>query len=95
MITSVALEGGSLSGFTDYSSIWGINQTVFNKVKADIKKFNDKKASIFSKLGVADTKANRKYFLYGCAMHSMTDAFDDRCICSFDNDKRRVLDRSF
>lgn len=75
LITSVALEGGSLSGFTDYSSIWGINQTVFNKVKADIKKFNDKKASIFSKLGVADTKANRKYFLYGCAMHSMTDAF--------------------
>lgn len=69
LMTKIAVKGGNLSGFTDYTDIFGINKTIFNKVVEDIRKID------FNKFSFANTKANRKYFLYGCAMHGMSDAF--------------------
>lgn len=68
LVTTVALQGGSFSGIA-YTDIMGMNKTVFNKVKADLAKLD------YNALGFANTKENRKYFLYGCALHEMTDAF--------------------
>lgn len=68
MVTDIALEGGGFSGLVDYTT-YGVKKTVYDKVKADVKKLD------YNTLGFTNTKANRKYFLYGCAMHTMTDAF--------------------
>lgn len=68
MVTDIAIEGGGFSGLIDYTD-YGIKKTVYDKVKADVKKLD------YNKLGFTNTKANRKYFLYGCALHTMTDAF--------------------
>lgn len=74
MVSNVAIEGMDWLDNTSSTAIDGLNKTVFNKVKADLKKLNFdsiKTEHITYKISEED----RKYFLYGCAMHEMTDAF--------------------
>ena len=76
LVTSVALEGGNVSSFNNYKQIWGISPSVFNTIRNDINAFVSQRANnVFNGLGVANTAENRKYFLWGCALHTMTDVF--------------------
>lgn len=75
-LTRIALKGGDTSGFTDYTLVKGLNKQVFNKIKSSISTTHfgaftwDK---ILAPYG--NTKTNRKYFLYGAAIHLITDSF--------------------
>ncbi len=73
MVTSIAIEGGNTSYYSSYSEIFGMDSSTFKAIKADINQMNNAFGSILSPY--ANTKANRKYFLYGCAIHLMTDLF--------------------
>lgn len=70
MITKIAIRVGEI-GKNDmtYNRSAGMKYYIFKEIAYDIDKLNYK--SILS----SNTKANRKYFLYGCAIHSITDAF--------------------
>lgn len=72
MITTIAVNGGSPSFYTGISEVSGINSDTFNEIKGDILTLNSNFSSI---LGTDNTKANRKLFLFGCGLHTMTDAF--------------------
>lgn len=75
-LTRIALKGGDTSKFTDYKLIKGLDKKIFNKMKSKISttKFGDQPWSkILAQYG--NTKTNRKYFLWGSAIHLLTDSF--------------------
>ena len=75
-LTRIALKGGNTSKFTDYKLIKGLDKKIFNKIKSKISttKFGDQPWSkILAKYG--NTATNRKYFLWGSAIHLLTDSF--------------------
>ncbi|WP_394921521.1 S8 family peptidase [uncultured Robinsoniella sp.] len=75
-LTRIALKGGDTSKFTDYKLIKGLDKKIFNKIKTKISttKFGDQPWSkILAKYG--NTATNRKYFLWGSAIHLLTDSF--------------------
>ena len=49
----------------------GMDIDTYKEVKGDLNALKNKYGTILS----SNTKANRKYFLFGCAIHSITDAF--------------------
>mgnify|MGYP000155239113 CR=1 FL=1 len=75
-LTRIALKGGDTSQFTDYKLVKGLDKKVFNKIKSKINttQFGSLPWShILAQYG--NTKTNRKYFLFGAAMHLITDSF--------------------
>ena len=73
LMTSIALEGGDTSKFNDYQEILGMRQTVFDDLKADVKKLLGNSEKVNGIFGSKNTAENRKYFLWGCALHNITD----------------------
>ncbi len=73
MITEIALGGGNdISSYTDYKHFYGMSSAVFKEIKADLLYLN----TIFDELlPNMNTKTNRKYFMYGCGLHTLTDIF--------------------
>ncbi len=67
VMTSIALEGGNTSSFKNYKDFSGIDQITFNDLKATIDKFYNSHQDL--------TKEQRKFFLYGCGIHAITDLF--------------------
>lgn len=66
-ITSIALKGGNTTTFKDYKEFYGIDPITFNDLKATIDKFYNSHQDL--------TKEQRKFFLYGCGIHAITDLF--------------------
>lgn len=76
-LTRIALRGGDTSVFKRVPI--GMDARIFNKIKSKITitKFGDMPWSqILAKYG--NTKANRKYFLFGVAVHLVSDSFAHR-----------------
>lgn len=73
LMTRIALKGGDDSSFTDYTKIWGISKKMFNRIKGKISTTKLGNKSWSTILGSRNNKANRKYFLWGCALHNLTD----------------------
>ncbi|NBI87621.1 hypothetical protein D3Z47_16010 [Lachnospiraceae bacterium] len=75
MVTEVAVQGMSLLSDSSYThnNIMGMDSATFKAIKDLIKPLNGKYDTILAPY--ANTKANRKYFLYGCGLHLMTDLF--------------------
>jgi len=76
LVTRIALKGGNTSSFTNYKKISGINEYVFDWIASDIDTIyvgQRKWSSVLSSYG--NTAANRKYFLWGCSLHILTDIF--------------------
>ncbi len=69
MISSIALTGGEIKSYMTYDHFSGMDIHTYKEIVIDLN--NLKYQNILSN----NTKANRKYFLYGCAIHSITDAF--------------------
>ncbi len=69
MITEIALTGGEIKSYMTYDYFSGMDLRTYKEIVIDINKLN------YSTILSSNTKANRKYFLYGCAIHSITDAF--------------------
>lgn len=67
-VTLVALAGGKVSTVTQYD-VLGLDGDLYKKLKTDIKSMD------FDSILTTNTKTNRKYFLYGCAIHGLTDIF--------------------
>lgn len=72
MITTIATVGGNPSYFSNSGELPGINDRTLNHIKEDITEINSNFNNI---LGTENTKNNRKFFLYGCGLHTMTDTF--------------------
>ena len=75
-LTRIALKGGDTTKFNNYKIVNGLDEKVFNKIKSKISttKFGDQKWSkLLAKYG--NTATNRKYFLWGAAIHQLTDSF--------------------
>ncbi|WP_394916240.1 S8 family serine peptidase [uncultured Robinsoniella sp.] len=75
-LTRIAFKGGDTSKFTDYKLIRGLDKRVFNKIKSNINtsKFGAQSwSTLLAQYG--NTKENRKYFLWGSAIHLLTDSF--------------------
>lgn len=73
LMTSIALEGGNTSVFTDYQDFLGMRQTVFDDLKKDIRDLLNNSAKVNTIFGSKNTAENRKYFIWGCALHNITD----------------------
>ena len=71
MVTEIALEGGEIGSYMTYDWFNGMDIDTYKEVKGDLNALKNKYGTILS----SNTKANRKYFLFGCAIHSITDAF--------------------
>ncbi len=71
MVTEVATEGGEIKPYMKCSYFPGMDSYTYHELKKNLNSLKKKYATILS----SNTKANRKYFLYGCAIHSITDAF--------------------
>lgn len=71
MVTEIALEGGEIGSYMTYDWFVGMDVDTYKEVKHDINALKNKYGTILS----SNTKANRTYFLFGCAIHSITDAF--------------------
>lgn len=78
LMTRLALNGGSGSGVSSYADIWGINSQTYNRIVSVVSAsqvgsqyFDD----LLSKYPGGNTPTNRKYFLWGCAMHMLGDTF--------------------
>lgn len=88
MITTIAINGGNTSYYENASQVAGINDRTFTEIKTGINMLNSKFSSI---LGADNTKKNRKLFLFGCGLHTMTDTFahsttkSDGTLISHDN----------
>lgn len=67
LVTSIALKAGDTSSFTDYKAIPGIDEQLFKNLRATIRNWYTS-ASGWS-------AENRKFFLYGCGLHVLTDLF--------------------
>ncbi|WP_070040959.1 S8 family peptidase [Robinsoniella peoriensis] len=75
-LTRIAYQGGDTSKFTNYKLVKGLDVRVFDKIKSKISstKFGDQPWSkILAQYG--NTATNRKYFLWGSALHLLTDSF--------------------
>ena len=75
-LTRIAYQGGDTSKFTNYKLVKGLDERVFVKIKSKISstKFGDQPWSkILAQYG--NTATNRKYFLWGSALHLLTDSF--------------------
>ena len=68
-ISDIAFEGGTIKAYMEYDDAAGMDIHTYREIVYDIKHLN------FNNILSSNTKANRKYFLYGCAIHSITDAF--------------------
>lgn len=77
LITRAALKGGNISG-VNYREVYGMSGIVydwFEGVVSTTELGNRKWSSILSSYSGGNTATNRKYFLWGCAMHILTDTF--------------------
>ena len=75
-LTRIALKGGDTSKFTNDKLVKGLDKRVFNKIKSKISTTHFGAlpwSQILAQYG--NTKTNRKYFIYGAAMHLITDSF--------------------
>lgn len=73
MITYIALDGGEdIASYNDYKLFEGMSSKVFNEIKADLLSLNAKFGALLS---TNNTRKNRKYFMYGCALHTLADIF--------------------
>ncbi len=72
MVTEIALEGGAILPYMKWDWFWGMNEPTYTKVKTDINYLTKKCAEL---LPERNTKENRMYFLYGCALHGIQDVF--------------------
>ncbi len=82
MVTKIALKYGNTSSFTNYTQIKGINSIIYSWIVGEINTtyIGDKYWSSIlttAKYGKdANTNAdNKKYFLWGCALHILSDMF--------------------
>lgn len=76
LVTKLALKGGSNSGIGGYTDIEGINSQTYNRIVGVIntsKVGNQTFSTLLQYYG--NTPTNRKYFLWGCAMHMLGDTF--------------------
>lgn len=71
MVTEIALEGGEIGSYMTYDWFDGMDVDTYKEVKRDINALKSKYGTILS----SNTKVNRMYFLFGCAIHAITDAF--------------------
>ena len=69
MVTEIALAGGEIKSYMTYDQFCGMDFRTHREIVVDIKKLN------YNNILSSNTKVNRKYFLFGCAIHSITDAF--------------------
>ncbi|MBO5373000.1 MAG: hypothetical protein J6A75_09820 [Lachnospiraceae bacterium] len=90
MITEAALNGGSVEAFTEYEK-YGLDSKTYNLLKSDIETVNYK--TILNNYGYSNTKKNRKLLLYGCAIHTITDAFAHSAAESVDGKWVRIPHR--
>ncbi len=89
LATNIALKGGKPFTFKAYQTLYnttstsvkGIDQDIFNRMMVDIdtvtvggKEWAEVLKENGTKIG-GNSKENRKYFLWGCAMHILTDSF--------------------
>lgn len=72
MISSSALDYGKVMSYNMYEP-YGLDKDTYDLLKKDIENIDFK--NVFKTIKVENSKANRKYFLYGCAIHTITDAF--------------------
>ena len=70
LITRIALKGGDTSSFTSFGK--GLATETFGAIKRDIRNENYNKAEALKSF--ENNAENRKYFLWGCALHTITDA---------------------
>lgn len=76
LMTRLALNGGSGSGVSSYTDIWGINSKTYNRIVSVVSASrvgNQDFGTLLQNYG--NTPTNRKYFLWGCAMHMLGDTF--------------------
>lgn len=71
METTIALEGGDIPSYMTQSDFWGINNVTYTKIKKDMVNLRKQCALLLKE----NTKKNRKYFLFGCALHGAQDIF--------------------
>ncbi|MCL2083472.1 MAG: S8 family serine peptidase [Oscillospiraceae bacterium] len=78
-ITRIALKNGSSSSFSGPSVVSGLNEYTYYWMHYDFKNANKVGsktwASVFNKLGISDTNANRKNYTWGIALHILGDIF--------------------
>ena len=72
LVTDIALHDGNVDAYSVYSD-YGLDQWTYNVIREEIAALNIKK--VLSTYGYSNTAKNRKYFLYGCAIHTITDVF--------------------
>lgn len=68
LITRMALKGGDVSSFTSFGK--GLATETFGAIKRDIKNINYST----NQAGNVSSAEDKKYFLWGCALHTITDA---------------------
>ncbi|MBO5303398.1 MAG: S8 family serine peptidase [Lachnospiraceae bacterium] len=72
LVTDMALDASDVPAYSFYASC-GLDEWTYKKIKKDITSLDIKK--VLSAYGYSNTPQNRKYFLYGCAIHTITDVF--------------------
>lgn len=81
MLTRIAINGGTIN--FNSSDVPGMTASLYNNFAADMNGLQGKYTSLVG----SNTKENRKYFLYGCAIHTITDAFAHSAV-DVDSNKR-------
>ena len=69
VVTDLALEGGTIKSYMTPEYFHEMNSTIYKALRGELSNLN------YNKILSSNTKANRKYFLFGCAIHTITDAF--------------------
>lgn len=64
MVSEIALEGGEIRSYMTYDWFRGMLDT-YKELKRDLNALKNEYKTILS----SNTKANRMYFLFGCAIH--------------------------
>ena len=72
LVTDAALADGKVGAYDHYGT-YGLEQRIYNMLCENISSLNYTK--ILSQYGYTNTARNRKHFLYGCGIHTITDAF--------------------
>ncbi|MBO5303213.1 MAG: hypothetical protein J6A92_04120 [Lachnospiraceae bacterium] len=91
MITDTAINGGKVTNEVIYNDYMGLDSTtflqlkkqingldygtVFNYCENKIEKKLEEEYAIVQNVSLKNNEKNRKLFLYGCAIHTITDAF--------------------
>ena len=78
LMTELALNGGSSSGIGGYTNILGINSTTYHRIVSKVSTSQVGSQSFSNLLAGypgGNNATNRKYFLWGCAMHMLGDTF--------------------